>query len=203
MIRLLHAPTDDELAALNDEFADLVHVGAHRGERRRCRRRWRATTSVDLPRLVLDRRQREGRAAAGPARPPQPPPVAPLVVAAHEMPSTGIASALVEELGADVVVTDPDVVDGYRYDRATTVVPGMPVAVVRARDHRRRAGRAAGRRPRTASRWCPRGRHRAVRRAPRPSTGAITLSTERMRSLADRSGRRWWPSVGPGCSTPR
>ncbi|MDZ7675916.1 MAG: FAD-linked oxidase C-terminal domain-containing protein [Acidimicrobiales bacterium] len=37
------------------------------------------------------------------------------------------------ELGADVVMTDPDVMDAFRRDRAMTIEPGHPLAVVRAR----------------------------------------------------------------------
>lgn len=44
-----------------------------------------------------------------------------------------VVAALVAEIGAAPVVDDPAVVEGYRYDRATTVVPGRPVALVRAR----------------------------------------------------------------------
>ncbi len=40
---------------------------------------------------------------------------------------------LIRRLGSDVVVTDPDVMDAYRHDRAMTVEPGHPWAVVRAR----------------------------------------------------------------------
>ncbi len=40
---------------------------------------------------------------------------------------------LIRRLGPDVVVTDPDVMDAYRRDRAMTVEPGRPLAVVRAR----------------------------------------------------------------------
>lgn len=40
---------------------------------------------------------------------------------------------LEKELGSDVVVTDPGVMDAYRRDRAMTVEPGHPLAVVRAR----------------------------------------------------------------------
>ncbi len=40
---------------------------------------------------------------------------------------------LLRRLGADAVVTDPDIMDAYRYDRAMTVEPGHPLAVVRAR----------------------------------------------------------------------
>ncbi len=47
-----------------------------------------------------------------------------------------VVAALRAELGpgrADVVVGDPAVMEGYRHDRATSVVPGAPSAVVRAR----------------------------------------------------------------------
>lgn len=40
---------------------------------------------------------------------------------------------MVQALGPEVVVTDPDVMDAYRRDRALTVEPGHPAAVVRAR----------------------------------------------------------------------
>ena len=40
---------------------------------------------------------------------------------------------LLAALGPDVVVTDDDVMDAYRRDRALTVEPGRPLAVVRAR----------------------------------------------------------------------
>ena len=39
---------------------------------------------------------------------------------------------LTAALPEGVVVTDPDVIDPYRRDRAETVIPGLPVAVVRA-----------------------------------------------------------------------
>jgi glycolate oxidase len=42
-------------------------------------------------------------------------------------------AALVAELGDDVVVTDPDRMAGYRYDRAHDPGAGTPLAVVRAR----------------------------------------------------------------------
>jgi glycolate oxidase len=39
-------------------------------------------------------------------------------------------AALTAELPPGAVVVDPDVVDSYRFDRASTVVPGTPVALV-------------------------------------------------------------------------
>ena len=44
-----------------------------------------------------------------------------------------VRAALVAEVGAEPVVVDPDVMAAYRADRATPVVPGEPVALVRAR----------------------------------------------------------------------
>jgi glycolate oxidase len=60
-----------------------------------------------------------------------------------------VTVALRDALPGDSLVTDPDVVDGYRFDRAMTVRPGVPVALVRARsteEVRRRCGwpRASG-----------------------------------------------------------
>jgi glycolate oxidase len=44
-----------------------------------------------------------------------------------------IVDRLTDLLGADRVVADPDIVDGYRQDRASHIDSGWPVAVVRAR----------------------------------------------------------------------
>ncbi len=44
----------------------------------------------------------------------------------------GANDELIRRLGSDVVVVDPDVMDAYRRDRAMTVEPGSPSAVVRA-----------------------------------------------------------------------
>jgi glycolate oxidase len=46
---------------------------------------------------------------------------------------TGVIDALLARLDADRVVTDPDVMDQYRHDRALTATAGKPLAVVRAR----------------------------------------------------------------------
>ena len=112
------------------------------------------------------------------------------------MPSTGIASALVEELGADVVVTDPDVTDGYRYDRARTVEPGMPVAVVRARTTAdvQAVLRLADRHrvPVVA-----RGAGTGLSGGASAIDGCVVLSTERMRSLAIDPATMT-ATVGPG-----
>lgn len=51
------------------------------------------------------------------------------------MPSS-VLDVLAAELDPAVLVTNPDVMDAYRRDRAMTVEPGHPLAVVRARDTR-------------------------------------------------------------------
>lgn len=48
------------------------------------------------------------------------------------MPDRGVVGALESELEPGTVVTDHDVIESYRYDRALTLRPGHPLAVVRA-----------------------------------------------------------------------
>src|SRR5688500_679480 len=48
--------------------------------------------------------------------------------------STEICEALAAEVSAGALVTDPAIIEGYRYDRAATALAGRPVAVVRAAD---------------------------------------------------------------------
>ena len=85
VIRLRHAPTDDELDALNDEFADLCAVGRDRAHRRRSRPRSPATTTSTSPasssastarkagrlRALLDRLNRLPCPIGGSRRPPR------------------------------------------------------------------------------------------------------------------------------------
>jgi glycolate oxidase len=89
---------------------------------------------------------------------------------------------LVEELGPGVVVTDPEVVEGYRFDRATTVRPGTAVAVVRARSTADVQVAL-----RTASRWgvavVPRGAGTGLSGGAAAVDGCLVVSTERMRSI--------------------
>ena len=47
---------------------------------------------------------------------------------------SAVIEALRAELSADALVTDADIVDQYRHDRARTIEPGTPLAVVRAAD---------------------------------------------------------------------
>jgi glycolate oxidase len=90
--------------------------------------------------------------------------------------------ALASALPADALVTDPHIADPYRFDRAMTVVPGVPLAVVR---------------PRTTAevqatmRWASahgvavvtRGAGTGLSGGSTALDGAITLSTDRMRSI--------------------
>jgi glycolate oxidase len=94
-----------------------------------------------------------------------------------------VRRALADEIGGDGLVVDPDVVAGYRADRATAVVPGEPVALVRARHTADVQGVL-----RVASRWrvpvVPRGLGTGLSGGSSAVDGGIVLSTERMRALA-------------------
>ena len=85
-------------------------------------------------------------------------------------------------LGDDVVITDPEVMDAYRFDRSQGAEPGWPCAVVRARS--------------TADvqallRWAtahgvavvPRGAGTGLSGGSTAVDGAVTLSTERMAGI--------------------
>jgi glycolate oxidase len=93
-----------------------------------------------------------------------------------------VASALEAELGPGPVVVDPDVVAAYAADRATAVVPGRPVALVRARHTADVQGVL-----RVASRLrvpvVPRGLGTGLSGGSSAVDGCIQLSTEGMRSL--------------------
>ncbi len=109
-----------------------------------------------------------------------------------------LIDALAREIGRDdgVVVTDPDVVDGYRFDRAQTVRPGVPLALVRAR-HTTDVQATM----RVASRLgvpvVPRGAGTGLSGGAAAVDGCIVLSTERMRSIEiDPVGMT--ATVGPG-----
>ncbi len=93
-----------------------------------------------------------------------------------------VLRALAAELPDGALVTDPDVVEGYRYDRATTVRPGLPLALVRA---------ASTADVQTTLRLAsahsipvvPRGAGSGLSGGSSAIEGAITLSTERMRAI--------------------
>jgi len=93
-----------------------------------------------------------------------------------------VVAALLEELPAESVVVDPDVVNGYRFDRAMTVVPGQPVALVRAASTAEVAATL-----RVASRLgvgvVTRGAGTGLSGGSAAVDGCITLSTERMRAI--------------------
>ena len=93
-----------------------------------------------------------------------------------------VRDALIAALPPDTVFVDPDVVDRYRFDRAMTVVPGTPVALVRpsttaevqavlrvATDHRVPV--------------VTRGAGSGLSGGAAAIDGCITLSTERMRAI--------------------
>ena len=96
--------------------------------------------------------------------------------------SAAVVDALLAELPAESVVADPDVVDGYRFDRAKTVVPGTPVALVRAASTAEVAATL-----RVASRLgvgvVTRGAGTGLSGGSAAVDGCITLSTERMRDV--------------------
>ena len=107
-----------------------------------------------------------------------------------------VRAALLAELGEAPLVVDPDVVAAYSVDRATTVAPGRPVALVRARDTAEVQGVL-----RVASRFrvpvVPRGLGTGLSGGSTAIDGCIVLSTERMRSLSVDPAAMV-ATVGPG-----
>jgi glycolate oxidase len=94
-----------------------------------------------------------------------------------------VLDALRAVLPPDALVTDPDVIEPYRYDRAMTVRPGRPIAVVRARSV---AEVQATMRIATEHRVpvVTRGAGTGLSGGSAAIDGCITLSTERMRAVA-------------------
>lgn len=99
------------------------------------------------------------------------------------MTEAGIVAALVDELPEGAVVTDAGVMEGYRHDRALTIEPGRPVAVVRATCIADVQATL-----RLASRFgvpvVTRGAGTGLSGGSAAVDGCITLSTERMRSIS-------------------
>jgi glycolate oxidase len=93
-----------------------------------------------------------------------------------------VLDALAAALPDGAVVTDVDVIDRYRYDRAATVVPGQPLAVVRPSTT---AEVQAVLRVATAHGVAvvTRGAGSGLSGGATAVEGAITLSTERMRAI--------------------
>ncbi len=96
--------------------------------------------------------------------------------------SDDVLAALRDALPDDALVVDPDVMEPYRHDRATAVVPGRPLALVRAGS----TGDVAAT-MRVASRFgvgvVTRGAGTGLSGGSAAVDGAITLSTERMRDI--------------------
>lgn len=94
-----------------------------------------------------------------------------------------IVAALTASLPEGVVVTDPDVTEGYRRDRALTIHPGRPLAVVRAT-----ATADVQATLELASRFgvpvVTRGAGTGLSGGSSALDGCITLSTERMRAIS-------------------
>jgi glycolate oxidase len=94
-----------------------------------------------------------------------------------------VLAELAAALPADALVTDPDIIEPYRYDRAETVVPGRPLAVVRARctaDVQVVLRIASTHRVPVV----PRGAGTGLSGGSAAVDGCITLSTERMRDIS-------------------
>ena len=107
-----------------------------------------------------------------------------------------VLAALAAELSEGALVTDPDVIEAYRYDRARMAAPGMPVAVVRAADT---ADVQATMRVATRYRVpvVPRGAGTGLSGGATAIDGAITVSTERLRALSVDAAALT-ATVGPG-----
>ncbi|HEV8115577.1 MAG TPA: FAD-binding oxidoreductase, partial [Acidimicrobiales bacterium] len=93
-----------------------------------------------------------------------------------------VLRALAAELPDGALVTDPDVVEGYRHDRAATVRSGVPLALVRAT-----STADVQTTLRIASAHSipvvPRGAGTGLSGGSSAIDGAITLSTERLRAI--------------------
>jgi glycolate oxidase len=96
--------------------------------------------------------------------------------------STDVLSSLIAELPEGVVVTDPDILESYRQDRAADPGAGTPLAVVRPRRTEE---------VQTVMRWAtankiavvPRGMGTGLSGGATALNGGIVLSTEKMRDI--------------------
>ncbi|HUF32439.1 MAG TPA: FAD-linked oxidase C-terminal domain-containing protein [Acidimicrobiales bacterium] len=107
-----------------------------------------------------------------------------------------ILAELTDALAPGVLVLDPDVVEGYRHDRAMTAPAGTPLALVRATctaDVSTTVAAAARHRVGIV----PRGAGTGLSGGSSAVDGCITLSTERMRAL-DVDPAAMLATVGPG-----
>ncbi len=96
----------------------------------------------------------------------------------------GVATALLAQLPADVVVTDPDRLESYRYDRAMFCPAGVPAAVVLAREtaHVQAALRVASA---LGVPVVPQGARSGLSGAANAIEGCIVISTERMNQVLE------------------
>jgi glycolate oxidase len=95
--------------------------------------------------------------------------------------SAAIQAALAAEVSPGALVTDPEIMEAYRHDRAATVDPGRPAAVVRAADTAdvQAAVRVAAR---LGVPVVTRGAGTGLSGGASAVEGGITLSTERLRA---------------------
>lgn len=98
--------------------------------------------------------------------------------------TTDVVATLLAELPADVVVTDPDRLETYRYDRAMFCPAGVPVAVVLAREtaHVQAALRVA---TALGVPVVPQGARSGLSGAANAIEGCIVVSTERMNRVLE------------------
>jgi glycolate oxidase len=107
-----------------------------------------------------------------------------------------VVEALRAELSDGALVTDPAVMEGYRYDRAATAPAGVPRAVVRPRDVADvQATLRVAHRTRTPV--VTRGAGTGLSGGSSAIEGAITLSTERLRTCTV-DPQAMTATVGPG-----
>src|SRR3954467_3150097 len=96
----------------------------------------------------------------------------------------GVVTALAGGLPSEALVTDPDLLESYRYDRAQFCPAGMPAAVVLAREtaHVQHALRVA-----SALRVpvVPQGARSGLSGAANAIDGCVVVSTEKMRRLLE------------------
>src|SRR4051812_13622666 len=96
----------------------------------------------------------------------------------------GVVTALTEGLPSEALVTDPDLLESYRYDRAQFCPAGMPAAVVLAREtaHVQHALRVA-----SALRVpvVPQGARSGLSGAANAIDGCVVLGLERMNRVLE------------------
>jgi glycolate oxidase len=107
-----------------------------------------------------------------------------------------LASALGPDLPTGVLVDDPEIIEGYRRDRAATVAAGRPAALVRAR-HTADVAATLRVASRLGAPVVPRGLGTGLSGGAAAIDGGIVLSTEAMRHL-HVDATAMLADVGPG-----